>query len=90
MGQDISLGAGTANEELLRPFIGARVVRGPDWKWEEQDGGEGHLGTVRKVKDFEEIMVVWDKGIIANYRCHGAYDLKILDSGPAGLFLAQY
>ena len=24
--------------------IGIRVVRGPDWKWQNQDGGEGHLG----------------------------------------------
>ena len=22
--------------------IGSRVVRGPDWKWGRQDGGEGH------------------------------------------------
>ncbi len=28
---------------------GLRVVRGPDWKWGEQDGGEGHLGTVAEV-----------------------------------------
>ena len=25
---------------------GLRVVRGPDWKWGEQDGGEGGVGTV--------------------------------------------
>ena len=25
---------------------GCRVVRGPDWKWGNQDGGEGHVGTV--------------------------------------------
>jgi hypothetical protein len=32
--------------ELLR--AGMRVVRGPTWKWEQQDGGAGCLGTVRK------------------------------------------
>ena len=26
--------------------VGTRVVRGPDWKWGKQDGGEGHVGTV--------------------------------------------
>jgi hypothetical protein len=26
--------------------IGMRVVRGPDWKWGDQDGGPGHRGTV--------------------------------------------
>ena len=25
---------------------GLRVVRGPDWKWGDQDGGEGSVGTV--------------------------------------------
>ena len=25
---------------------GLRVVRGPGWKWGEQDGGEGSVGTV--------------------------------------------
>jgi len=25
---------------------GLRVVRGPDWKWGDQDGGEGNAGTV--------------------------------------------
>ena len=25
---------------------GLRVVRGPDWKWDNQDGGEGCVGTV--------------------------------------------
>ena len=25
---------------------GLRVVRGPDWKWGDQDGGEGCVGTV--------------------------------------------
>lgn len=26
--------------------LGARVIRGPDWEWEDQDGGEGSAGTV--------------------------------------------
>ena len=30
--------------------MGTRVVRGPDWNWREQDGGEGHLGTVAEVQ----------------------------------------
>ena len=27
-------------------IVGLRVVRGPDWKWGDQDGGEGCVGTV--------------------------------------------
>ena len=33
---------------------GLRVVRGPDWKWGEQDGGEGHVGTVVEVHTHAE------------------------------------
>ena len=29
---------------------GLRVVRGPDWTWGDQDGGEGHVGTVVAVE----------------------------------------
>lgn len=25
---------------------GIRVVRGPDWSYDDDDGGEGHVGTV--------------------------------------------
>ncbi len=30
---------------------GSRVVRGPNWKWGDQDGGEGSVGTVVDVVD---------------------------------------
>lgn len=65
--------------------VGARVVRGPDWKWGKQDGGEGHVGTVRSFESPEEVVVVWDNGTAANYRCSGAYDVRILDSAPTGI-----
>ncbi|RWS13087.1 E3 ubiquitin-protein ligase mind-bomb-like protein [Dinothrombium tinctorium] len=65
--------------------VGARVMRGPDWKWGKQDGGEGHLGTVRNFESNEEVVVVWDNGTAANYRCLGAYDLRIVDSAPTGV-----
>lgn len=29
--------------------LGVRVVRGPDWKWGDQDGGEGFTGTVVEI-----------------------------------------
>uniref|UniRef100_A0A023F2T6 RING-type E3 ubiquitin transferase n=2 Tax=Triatoma infestans TaxID=30076 RepID=A0A023F2T6_TRIIF len=65
--------------------VGARVIRGPDWKWGKQDGGEGHVGTVRNFESPEEVVVVWDNGTAANYRCSGDYDLRILDSSPTGI-----
>jgi len=64
--------------------IGYRVVRGPDWKWGNQDGGEGHVGTVRSFENSEEVLVLWDNGTAANYRFKSNSDLRVLDSGPAG------
>ncbi|UXI16987.1 cytochrome c oxidase assembly factor 4 [Sarcoptes scabiei] len=67
-------------------YIGARVMRNSiDWKWGKQDGGEGHLGTVRNFESPEEVVVVWDNGTAANYRCMGAYDLRIYDSSSTGV-----
>ena len=70
--------------------VGARVVRGPDWKWGKQDGGEGHIGTVRNFESPEEVVVVWDNGTAANYRCAGAYDLRVMDSAPTGDYFMNY
>ena len=65
--------------------VGVRVIRGPDWKWDRQDGGEGHVGTVRNYENPEEVVVVWDNGTAANYRCKGAFDIRVLDSAPSGV-----
>lgn len=65
--------------------VGSRVVRGPDWKWGKQDGGDGHVGTVRSFERPGEVLVVWDNGTAANYRCSPTFDLRILDNGPAGI-----
>uniref|UniRef100_A0A2H8U1G9 RING-type E3 ubiquitin transferase n=1 Tax=Melanaphis sacchari TaxID=742174 RepID=A0A2H8U1G9_9HEMI len=69
---------------LLLNLVGSRVIRGPSWKWNKQDGGEGFVGTVRSFESHEEVVVVWDNGIAANYRCSGQYDLRVYDSGPTG------
>ncbi|XP_070491410.1 E3 ubiquitin-protein ligase mind-bomb-like isoform X1 [Chironomus tepperi] len=66
--------------------VGCRVIRNEkEWKWGKQDGGEGHVGTVRNFESSEEVVVVWDGGTAANYRCAGSYDLRILDSAPTGI-----
>lgn len=77
--------AGNRTTRFMMEGVGARVIRGPDWKWGKQDGGEGHVGTVRNFESPEEVVVVWDNGTAANYRCSGAYDLRILDSAPTGV-----
>jgi len=66
--------------------LGLRVVRGPDWDWEEQDGGKGVVGTVVQGTEGLGAVVQWDCGLRGKYRCglDGKYDLRVLDSGPAG------
>ena len=68
---------------------GYRVVRGPDWKWGNQDGGEGHVGTVVEINHSESgrsAVVQWDLGNQCNYRCghEDKYDLLVFDNGPTG------
>ena len=75
--------------------VGLRVVRGPDWEWGDQDGGEGHVGTVVEVgKSFNDgaVVVQWDCGERCKYRCglEGKYDLRVLDSAPAGTVGMSY
>ena len=53
--------------------IGDKVVRGPDWKWSNQDGGAGNVGTVRKlIKGSGEwlgkVKVDWGNGGSLCYR----------------------
>ena len=73
---------------------GLRVVRGRDWKWTDQDGGEGHLGTVQEVSQTSKAScpdncaaVLWDNGYRNTYRIglEDCYDLRIYDNaGVAG------
>ena len=68
------------------------MVRGPDWKWGSQDGGEGYVGTVAEVKEDEEsndgmaLVVQWDAGNRCNYRCglENKHDLRVYDSAQIG------
>ncbi|VDI78368.1 E3 ubiquitin-protein ligase mind-bomb, partial [Mytilus galloprovincialis] len=67
--------------------IGLRVVRGPDWKQGEKDGGEGHLGTVVCVKENNSVDVVWDNGNLTtcNIGKDGRRELRVVDNAPAGI-----
>ena len=81
--------------------VGMRVVRGPNWKWGEQDGGEGGVGTVVDIDTLGKpegcaymqrvVVVQWDNGMRCNYRIAvgGQYDLLLLDNDPLGRY-ARY
>lgn len=67
----------------LKHFIpGARVIRGVDWRWDDQDGGNGTEGTVTGEIHNGWIDVKWDHGLRNSYRmgAEGKYDLKLANS----------
>jgi E3 ubiquitin-protein ligase mind-bomb len=71
---------------------GSRVVRGPDWKWVDQDAGEGGVGTIIAIDvASKRVTVLWDNGNQSDYRAgyQGCFDLRILDSAPAGQYIYQ-
>ncbi len=79
-----------------RMEVGLRVVRGPDWKWGSQDGGEGNIGTVVEIgkpgsqtSPDKTVVVQWDTGTRTNYRVgyQGAHDLRVGPFTPSVLYL---
>lgn len=69
----------------MEPTVGMRVVRGPDWKWSDQDKGEGGQGTVVDVHN-DWAVVIWDYGARADYRAgaDGKFDLRLFDNATVG------
>lgn len=66
--------------QLLKHMtVGARVVRGVDWKWRDQDGNPSGEGTVTGELHSGWIDVTWDHGGSNSYRmgAEGKYDLKL-------------
>ncbi|CAI8033696.1 E3 ubiquitin-protein ligase mib1 [Geodia barretti] len=66
-------------------FVGARVVRGRDWRWSDQDGGAGREGTVVEVCGWQSessrsvAVVEWrESGLKRKYRLghKGKVDLQ--------------
>ena len=74
-------------------LLGTRVVRGQDWEWGNQDGGEGFVGTVvqvgrdKKSPVTEQLVYVqWDCGGKHNYRAgiEKKHDLRIFSFTNGG------
>ncbi|KAJ8931073.1 hypothetical protein NQ314_016102 [Rhamnusium bicolor] len=66
--------------QLLKHMtVGARVVRGVDWKWRDQDGNPAAEGTVTGELHSGWIDVTWDHGGSNSYRmgAEGKYDIKL-------------
>ena len=73
-------------------FPGARVVRGVDWQWEDQDGGNGRKGKVTEIQDWSATSprsaayIIWDTGLRNMYRVgfEGMADLKAVSDAKSG------
>ena len=74
-------------------FIIDFELLGPHWKWGNQDGGEGCVGTVVQIGQDKKspfttqlVWIQWDCGAKANYRAgfDGKHDLRVLDTRNQG------
>ncbi|KAG4063854.1 hypothetical protein PC123_g1389 [Phytophthora cactorum] len=83
---DSDLKSPPQSPEAVTINVGDRVVRGPDWKWSNQDGEKGSSGTVERISTWGGVIgsgvtVRWDKNQRVNtYRwgAEGCYDLYIV------------
>nr|KAG5688878.1 hypothetical protein BaRGS_016446 [Batillaria attramentaria] len=66
---------------------GVRVIRGPDWNLDDEDGGEGHVGTVVETGTDGKVNIVWDGGEVSICRSQGqgGHDLRVLDNATVGI-----
>ncbi|CAI2350375.1 unnamed protein product [Caenorhabditis sp. 36 PRJEB53466] len=60
----------------------SRVVRGKDWRWEDQDGGEGKFGRITSPPENGWVDVTWENGYANSYRfgANGNFDLERVNS----------
>ena len=74
--------------------VGYRVIRGPNWPLQDEDGGDGCVGTVVEVGGKGKstlprnlVIVQWDMGNRLDHRAgyYGDYDLCVVDTAPAGI-----
>ena len=72
----------TGPDVAARMKVNTRVVRGPDWKWGEQDGPAPSMGTViAELGEDGWVRVQWDTGSTNSYRMgkEDKYDLKLAE-----------
>ncbi|XP_067011890.2 E3 ubiquitin-protein ligase MIB2 [Anabrus simplex] len=89
---------GCAKVQLKGIFVGAKVVRGPDWDWNNQDGGEGKTGRVIDIRGWDNesgrsvANVVWTSGSTNVYRLghKGKVDLKYVQDAVGGYYYREH
>lgn len=70
----------------MKVKAGQRVVRGRNWKYNNDDGGEGNIGTVTQVNQ-DTVKVQWDsQNLSFEYRMgkDRKFDLRLYDNLQTG------
>jgi E3 ubiquitin-protein ligase mind-bomb len=83
-------------------FYGAEVVRGTDWRWNDQDGGVGRTGKVVEVLDWSNeggsgyersvVLATWENGNKKKYRAghKGKVDVRCIAPGSGGFYYPEH
>ncbi|XP_031846434.1 E3 ubiquitin-protein ligase mind bomb 2 isoform X2 [Nomia melanderi] len=98
MGVQLTQRKGCTKIPLKGIFIGAKVVRGPDWEWGNQDGGPGKTGRVMDIRGWDNessrsvATVTWSKGSTNVYRLgyKGCVDLCYVEEATAGTYYKEH
>lgn len=83
--------------ELKGIFVGAKVARGPDWEWGQQDG-DNKVGRVMEIRGWDNescrsvANVLWITGSTNVYRLghKGNVDLKYLVASVGGYYYKNH
>ena len=84
---------GAQCEILTGVVVGARVVRGQDWVYGNQDGSPPGKGTVTGPHSLDGwVKVKWDHGSADSYRIgeEGKFDLKVAGKSGNAIYLKLY
>ncbi|XP_055589973.1 E3 ubiquitin-protein ligase MIB2, partial [Uranotaenia lowii] len=89
---------GAVKIQLKGIFVGARVVRGPDWEWNNQDGGPNKTGRVMEIRGWDNescrsvANVSWASGSTNVYRLghKGNVDLRYVQPAVGGYFYKDH
>ncbi|KAK6635597.1 hypothetical protein RUM44_000851 [Polyplax serrata] len=98
VGIEVPARNGGIKVQLKGIFVGAKVVRGPDWDWSDQDGGEGKTGRVIDIRGWDNesgksvANVVWTSGSTNVYRLghKGKVDLKYVEYAMGGYYYKEH
>lgn len=89
---------GSLKIEMKGIFVGAKVIRGPDWEWGQQDGGNGKNGLVVEIRGWDNIScrsvanVSWGTGSTNVYRLghKGNVDLRYIQAASGGYYYRDH